>query len=456
MFQVQGVDILFLFFVAAIISTLVNYQYDFWGNIKCIMWMAIQVFLLQALDSTVSLQKHISWLNIIFNIFIFLWTVAVVWSLVLYVMQVSGSMETVRMEIVRSLYIGFVDGRLHGIFEDPNYAVISSWFTIAFAVFCMRWGKQKRKWNIYYIICIVLQLCYVVLSNSRTGVLAVLTVSAFASTFLTIAKIKQNIFIKAAGGILVGLFSIAIVLVAYYLLQTGLSYVPSLMENFQYQVSASQNDNITSEVTEKILLSESEEEKETSGKVDFSRSDVENKDDISNNRFKIWSDYISVFQSKPLFGASPRGYFSYVEDQFSDLYIVGKRYINVHNAYLLLFVAVGVFGGAIMMIWLIKTSYLIMKYLITHWKERDDVYWMVFLFTLALLAVATSAMTLQDIFFCNMIQDILFWLVLGINLYLIRSQNAKQLLRKSLIEQGLSFASKKLCSKIGYGKQVER
>lgn len=422
-FRLQGTDILVLFFIMSMVSTLVNFRYGFTGNVKCLLWMAIQIFLLSALDPDVPKETHVKRLCVIFDVFIFLWLLGVLWALWQYLLQDGGYIETIRADRVQSLRIGFMDGRLHGMFEDPNYAAIASQFAIGLAVFCLCWGKRPKAVRVYYGITIVLQIFYIILSGSRSGVLAAMATVSFGLAFIVAAKTKRNRIIKAVSFLLAGVLSATLFFGAYKMLQTGLSYLPYLVGMSNHGTIIGQEDPVPDEIQT----------------VDFTRDDVVNKKDYSNGRFSIWADYLKVLKTTPMFGTGPRSNLEYAKYHFENLFIIQRKYINVHNAYLALFVGVGLVGGGIMTLWIIRVIVLILGYLIRRWTIRDEDYWRVFLLTLLVLMMGVAMLTSQGIFFFNLITDILFWLVLGTLLYLIREtepeRNRKQTLTAKLCDQ---------------------
>lgn len=423
MFRLQGTDILVLFFIMSMVSTLVNFRYGFMGNVKCLMWMAIQIFLLSALDPEETKETHIRRLCVIFDVFIFLWLLGVLWALWQYLIQDGGYIETIVTDRVRSLRIGFMNGRLHGMFEDPNYASIASLFAIGLAVFCLRWGKRPKAIRVYYGITIVLQIFYVILSGSRTGLVAAMATTSFSVAFLATAKTKRNILAKVGSFFLAGILSAGLFYGVYKTLQLGLSYVPYLVGTVNHGTATAPENSILGEIQ----------------RVDFTREDVVNKSDYSNHRFEIWGDYLKVLESTPIVGGGPRSYLEYAKAHFENLYIIQRKYINVHNAYLALFVGVGFVGGVLMALWIIQVIIQILGYLIRRWVVRDDVYWMVFLLTLLILMMGVAMFALQGIFFFNMLTDILFWLIVGFTLYLIRvtepERNQRQALTAKLCDQ---------------------
>lgn len=439
-FKIYNVDYLIVFFIVSIISIIINYQFDFIGNFKCLLWMIIQVFLLAILSDDISRENHVKRLCLLLDIFVLLWSVGVLYALKQYIVQFSGYCEMLDNEHVQVKRIGFTDGRLFGMFEDPNYAAIASLFAIGFAFFCLFWAKRARIIHWYYIIVIILQICYVILSGSRTALIAFFAVAFFAVGFIAAANTKRNVFVKMTLFFCAGILGAGLLFGGYRMMRTGLAYVPTFFDGVikQTEPTKVKEDLIKKSIDMKIdslTVMTSEKEKENfnseaissenktenvkrNGPIELNREDVKNKEDFSNNRFGIWSDYLKIFRSTPIWGASPRGYRQYAKEHFPDLYVSQRQY-SVHNGYLLLFVGVGLIGGMTMVVWLIQSVVLILKYLIFHWHSRNNDYWMIFLLTLILLMYAIASVPLQGIFFCNTITDILFWLVFGYVRYLI-------------------------------------
>ena len=425
MFRLPGTDMLMLFFVITMISIVVNYRYDFTGNIKGIMWMAIQIFLLIALPPETPKKTHIKRLSVVFDVFIFIWLVAVLWALGMYLAQEGGSIETIRTDRVQSLPIGFMNGRLHGMFEDPNYAAVAAFFSIGFSVFCMCWGEHPKGFKIYYIIAIVMFVFYIILSGSRTVKLVAVIVSFFAAGFCAVLRVERKFFLRALAFLLAGAVGASVVWGSWQVLQKGLSYLPGVREIIVYrqQESEPQSAEITEtpEATAPLVKA-----------VDFTREDVAYNEDVSNNRFAIWSDYIQVFLDTPLFGASPRGSFLYAQDHFEDLFIFNRPYKTTHNGYLMLLVSVGILGSIWMLIWFVKVFFEVLGYLLRHINNRTDSYWMILLSSVMLMAFAMYSVLYSMMFFSNLVIDVLFWLIIGVTLYLIRESEPERYTKVSV------------------------
>ncbi len=421
--RIQGIDLLMMFFIGTVISIVVNYQYDFMGNIKSVMWTAIHILLLSALDPDVPKETHIKWLSYIFDVFILFWMFAIMWSLLQFLKQDTGLITVIRADRVQNLNYGFTGGRLFGIFQDPNYAAVASLFSIGFAVFCICWGNRPKVLNIYYIFNILMQLFYVILSGSRSAKLSVVLIVFVVTVFLVGMYIQKSVVKRLTIAFVAGVLSVGVVLIGFKTIQTGLSYLPSIVQMAENKADTP----IKSEESVTITSSETVDTvKEIMMAVDLTRDDVENKKDYSNNRFSIWSDYWKVFMDTPIFGTSPRGIFLYAQEQFEGLYIFNRPYKNTHNAYLQLFTSVGIMGGLLMMLWIIYVLVIVFGYLIRRWDKDDKNYWMIFVFTLMLMMYAIVNMTFSGIFFANIVIDVLFWLVMGITLYLIRQSEPER------------------------------
>jgi O-antigen ligase len=164
--------------------------------------------------------------------------------------------------------------------------------------------------------------------------------------------------------------------------------------------------------------------------INLDRGDVD--EDVSNNRFQIWSDCLKLVKEAPLFGTGPRTHLAFAKDHFDDMYIVEKGY-TVHNGYLALFVSTGGIGGILMLSWLICVVVHVLGYLIRRFQSRDQYYWPVFICTTVLVMEAISAFPFMALFFCNQITDILFWMTLGFTFTFIYKSEPERYQKPSFI-----------------------
>lgn len=88
----------------------------------------------------------------------------VIVSLIFYILRVS-IVEEVRENILFRL--GIVEGRLFGVFVNPNSASIVSFFVMIFSIFQVFFTAPRRLPKAFNILNILLQYIYIVLSESR-------------------------------------------------------------------------------------------------------------------------------------------------------------------------------------------------------------------------------------------------------------------------------------------------
>ena len=93
---------------------------------------------------------------------------------------------------------------------------------------------------------------------------------------------------------------------------------------------------------------------------ELERDDVD-MENISNNRFDIWMEYLSIVKDRPLWGFSTRGALPYIREVQPTAYISEKGY-NPHSMFVQMLVQNGVVGFLLMMVFLVRA-------LIRTWKR---------------------------------------------------------------------------------------
>ena len=426
LFQIPYADILVAFFAACMIGIVINRQYSFASNIKGLLWVAIQTFLFAAIVTRTRGKSVLKWFHMLSDIFIAIWLAGVVWALGQYCVQYADVRDIVvgLDGVIQTLRVGFMQGRLFGIFLDPNYASVCSLIAIALSACNFISANRPRPVKGYYILSIILQIFYVVLSGSRTGLLAGVVVAALCAAFLLTKRFGRPRQAKHSGKINGGLFlavgalSVLILLGGYRVTQTALSYVPNLVSSVTQLFEQSEEPDVQPTPGGP---SDGEDDRQHEGNtpVDLDRTDVTESDDVTNHRVSIWSDYLELVKETPWFGTTARGYTDWAKKVIPDSFVVERGY-SPHNGYLMLLVASGVIGFGLMMVWMALIVWKVLSYLIRRWDSRDEYYWPVYICAMALAVIAISAFPLQSIFFSHQIPDTMFWVLLGFALCFMR------------------------------------
>ena len=420
MFRIRYNWLLLAFFGVYILSMVYNIRFGWADNAKTLVWMLIQTFMLMAADPDQPVEAHQKPLNIIFNGYIIVWFTGVAVSLWQFVVQYYAPHIAASGD---STPEGFLDGRLYGVFTDPNVAAVCSVIAALLAVYLLKVTCRRPFVKLCYWITIVFNLIYVVLSGSRTGELILIGIAVAAAVFIGISKIYAagtKWFVKITQRLLLVALSLVIVVGGIKVLKVGLPYVPQIYSRIEsvFQ-SPSESDPSDDPSNPDDSLDPDD------GPINLERPDVVGSDDISNARFKIWADALKLFQKSPLLGTSARNHLAFAENYFGEeMYMVQRGY-SVHNGYLSLLTHTGLLGAGVMALWMGCVVAYILSYLIRRRKARDAHYKAIVCMALVLLAVAISAFPMMGIFFGNSIIEVLFWLIMGYTLYLVRVSDQK-------------------------------
>ena len=373
MIRTKGFWLLAAFFVSTGISILLNRELGLASGIKSAMWFAIEVGLLTSFDPDVEEKTHDRHFRIIGDVILLLQTAGVLrafyslitWEHLKFPIYIDGKW-------VYHL-LGFVLGRLYGIFVDPNFACVLSFFVIGFILFRLKTSRKSVGGWIGGIAVILLHFLYIVLSGSRTALLALVMTAVCSGLFYGIGDRKSGIRekkrIRAIGIALLGL----VIVVAGYLAVTG------------YAVNH----------------------------TGLKKEDLHFLWKLFNDpRLQIWKGYLEIWKNKPLFGVGPRNALAFSGANYDENFFINTKGYDVHNGYLTLFVGAGLIGGVIFLTWLVKK-------LSRIWRagfgaaERDNYSKAVSILLMTIFAYMCCACTLTMITFSNQVYDMLFWILFG-------------------------------------------
>ena len=143
--------------------------------------------------------------------------------------------------------------------------------------------------------------------------------------------------------------------------------------------------------------------------------------DVSNNRFEIWRDYLSLAGEIGPAGLSLSNYNDYIGDRHPEMYIV--RYFTdqfkdtvktdlvyeSHNNYLFVFISTGFVGAGLFLCFLVLVLVRVIRYILRHPQLS--------LWTITTLAVVAfglvEALFMNSVFLKINDVSFIFWLALG-------------------------------------------
>ena len=399
--QPKNIIWLLIFLVVCLISSVINVNYGLLGNIRNLVWLAISFLLLYPIDEERSIEDVKKEIKFVTNILTLVWFIACLASLVMFLLQIGFYVDVYPDSFAR---LGFVEGRLFGIFEDPNYAAVVAVVIILFSIFNIK-NSSRQSFKIFYFSNILVNFCYLVLSGSRTAEVSAIIVTFLLIYFVLMQRFKcqkMNLILKQLTFVVVSLTCSLALIFSIFFTRKMLSYLPELIgAPFQ-----------TTSVSEPRVRKH----------VDTTREDISNSADVSNCRFKIWKSALELFKSSPIFGTSPRNMRTYAKAEFPNGFIAQRSYA-VHNAYLDVLTSTGIIGALALAIFFIKYLACIFRFLFLNLKSEN--YYIILLNFSVVTAVAISAFFLSEIFFVNTIGVLVFWLNIGYSCYFIEKDSAK-------------------------------
>ncbi len=406
------IDWLVAFLVIAVLSSLIHFRYGVASNIKCIVAMVLEYFVFFPMGFKKNAKKTLSCIldTLIVTVFVF-----VLISVLMYIFSIDFSI----VSQFGSGDQGYDNtwGRLWGVFGDPNVTCYFSLTTVFASVFLM--CKRKAVWAyVWYGINILVQMMFMMLSLSRSGLLLIFVIPVIAALYLFLSFIRSNkrrAFGSAVAMVLAG----AVLYGGYFGLMYGMPYVKaavlnSVGESGRLAVENAYEDVYTFLGVELIGLPEKPDVEvkpdvpSDSDKVEVEKIDrKDDKEDYSNGRFARWKGGIEVFKTTPIFGTSPRNAVAIAKERTPNT-VMGKYGWDTHCSYLEVLVNTGILGAVVMLGCLL---YIAVKFLIATVKNGFDSH--VFIAFLSFVTIAAGAFFVSDVFFVFSINALLFFYLLG-------------------------------------------
>lgn len=372
-------DLLLLsaFFLVLGISTLSNHAYGIMDNLYGMVTFGFEMVLFYIMGRTLNTSEWNRILKKVILICAVLWDVACSASIVQFLMNISYTIQYAGDHgAVRQ---GITDGRLFGLFSDPNFAAFTSLLLI-WGLRHLLTGDIRQFTRVFIRFSIAVNGIYIVMSNSRTVYLSVVGSIVFYVLLSSYKKLQKrnlsglqttcHLFLRAAAAIL-------LTVAAYLFILTALRGAASLICP----------------------------ERDTA--VEMVRNDV-TKENISNNRFTIWQAYLNLYKEKPVFGFSVRSALPYAAHNNPDGYLAQTGYVT-HNSYLSLLVETGAAGFITMGAFVI----LLVLHSFKRIRSLSEITGTYILFATWLVSILIFCLCFHDIFFTLNLETMLFISSLG-------------------------------------------
>ena len=407
------------------ISTVINISIGFIANVKSVIWQSVQMLYLYPLCYRIEKNKFDSTLRNLYLIISGVFSSACIFSLYHFLTFAKYNIRGVRQ--------GVQDGHLFGVFSSVYFAGVICVILLFTSIYMF--VKNKSNFiKVWSAVTAVLMILYIVLCNSRSVMLSLIAgtmICVFLSfrNYLSKKEKVKNSFLKnGLCVILSGVMAMGVVAVNAGM-HNVLKTIPIVINQQNIDITENDKDNNNTTTTTKKPSVIIEENKDT---TDLERTDISS-ENISNNRFTIWKDYLKATTHSTkslLFGLTPGGYMENLRENQPDLYIVrhyklaytdlyNEGYIyDVHNGYITIFVMSGILGVLVFGSFLVICVFRTLKKIFNVPNVSGRIILYVSIITTMLVAAFFDC----DLFFRVTGTSTVFWFVAGLLMHSLEKE----------------------------------
>ncbi len=392
----KNVIVLNLFLVSYLISTFVNMEFGAVASLKGFIWLVLQIWILYLISEETDVKKEF-W--IIGNIYVMVTSIQ---NLIGFLMFLGGyAYRNVSPEGEIHM-LGFMWNRLWGVYDDPNHGAIITAAAILITLGLYRCAKKKYI-KILYRISLFVQFSYIILSDSRTGVIcfAVGVALLYLIRYLyTRKQINVKTIVKAA---IVSFLGIFLFLGLVTPIQRGYAFVgkytAGLVKNVEKQPGKDDDD------------------------LEVGREEMSS--DPSNRRFDIWRSGVEIFSSSPVVGTGWSNLNPYAHKYLPDTYIVDndyKEFVSLHNIFFDVLAGQGLIGISIFVILILNSVVFTIKWFKKLKKEEYD--FMAVMFSILVIMLFASLL-ISFVFYVNSPESFVFWFIFGYFMFTLQKAKTR-------------------------------
>ena len=393
-YKSRGFIFLVLFCISFIISALLFRKYGIYKNIRTFVWIAFQFGILYLYDVGKEKEYYRRQIEIVSNVFL---SVTFILTFISIFELFIGYSYTVLQENGPHIVHGFTWGRLFGAYWDPNIASVIVCISIIMALNKFKLCK-KNTVKILYVLFIILQIIYVVFSDSRTGKLCFIVGITLYSLLRCIQELmnKHDISIKKKISITTSIVLITIILTIIVPIGIKRIYNGPIRDLIAFIQREEPKDG---------------EKKETKNIAIGRGYDISS--DITNRRADIWNSVLDILKKEPIFGVSRNNIIPYVRENIPDTYIINNDqmdFSSMHNLTFDILASQGFVGLAIFFTFAGTCIVLLIKNLKGITQDFND-YFPMLICVIATIVASTVVMT--EIIYVDSPISTVFWIYLS-------------------------------------------
>jgi hypothetical protein len=375
---------LLLFLAITVISMVMASAFGWLENLKTLIWLLIQCGLMVPLVYILGQEEGKRWFKRAFWAVFAIASIACLISCIEFILQITYFLFSPEGRVQRQ---GYFDGRLFGIFNSPNYGAVLSVTAVVLACYYLIKPKVPRWQRCVLFVGGIVNLLYLGASNSRIGFICLIAVLLIGAFFWIWNK-RQSASGKATrNALLISLALVCGVSAAFVAFDRGCS---------AYAAWAHEADPFG------FVAWSNLENRFYADRIDNTL------DNLSNNRFAIWKDYLVFTGESPLFGKSPSNLYEINTTLHPDSFIIQRHY-HPHSGYVYVFAATGVLGFSC---W-VALAFFFIKECVSYVRKKGVVSQRFILASCLFAIVLIMTVTNETIFFGYGFDSFIFYISLG-------------------------------------------
>lgn len=415
----------------AALGAIRTWNYGFTENLFNLAWTTLFFALFYSYTHRVGLVRTRIIFARVFRGVVAVWIAACIMSFFTYVFQIGYLARTHADPAVGWTRQGFLESRLFGVFMSINQFAFVSTILLIGSLYVV-WTSRKTSQRVGWASIALLLFTVIMLSGSRAAELSIVVVGALVVGYAVFAKVSRKstrargllggaLASLAAGVILVGGWSGAVRVVSY--LPDADVFESSRLDYARFVDASADAVGVDIQV---YGSAEGEDElkellpHDSDSETRLQRTDTSS-ENVSNNRFTIWGDYVAMWDEIGIIGLSPANYDNYIFHENPDAYVVthieehypalyeSETIYHPHNAFIMVFVASGLAGLALLGVFLVLCVRDTVKVLAQPAKVTVRYVAFVAVICVSLMFIMFD----QGLFFMNNMIACIFWLVTG-------------------------------------------
>ena len=380
-------NLLLTFFIGTLIlSSIINFRYGIFQNIKECIWTIISFFVVGFCCNRKNNLFTVSRVVKIQNIIIIFWFAMSLLSVFTALFQIG---HVFHIKEISWIAVGIAENRLFGVFVNPNSASIVSVIAILFSTFQIFYNSKGSLNRIFNMVSIAIQLVYISLSESRGSYMVCLFLG-FVLAFLFSYKIFK---FEGFYGILVSFCTASIFTLALFCTMNLITKFFSVIPSFSSDVEVLSRYGCSSRI----------------GK----RSDYVNNNDVSNSRFNIWISAWEIFKNNWIFGVTPGNILTYAKSVMPETFMAVRGYKRVHSIWFGIPLYTGICGTFCMFGFFIKKIFDFYENYKKIGIGRSAP--VLNLCVLVFVCVLIYGFVESEVLFVNSVCSFVFWFFIGIS-----------------------------------------